>query len=892
MPEREYLIVWSENIIDDALLDQGSFISALNSETLSATIYKDQIQNTNQYLIEGFDDNKPIKDLLYKRAWFIDQLLIHAWQQHIISNDLALVAVGGYGRRELHPCSDIDILVLTKPRIKSELKKQIESFLVFLWDIGLEVGASVRTVRESQQVAKSDITIITNLMESRCIIGESRLYEEMCKLTRPNKIWLIGKFFEVKLAEQITRHKKYGETEYKLEPNLKEGSGGLRDIQVVDWVAKRHFGAKRLSELKDYGFLTKNEYDSLNEGRAFLWRARFALHILTSRREDRLLFDYQRSVAKTFGYESEDNSAVELFMKKYYKTVRELNRLNEMLLQYFQEAIIYAKRKEKIVTLNKRFQIRNNFIEVTNKNIFKRYPIAMLELFLLIQQNPSINGVRASTIRLMRESMPLIDDKYRDDIRNKSLFLEIIKQPRMVGHELKRMHRYGMLATYMPEFARIEDLMQFDLFHIYTVDEHILLVVQNLRHFAAQEYVDKFPLCRDILSSIPKQELLYLAGIFHDIAKGRGGHHSELGAELALTFCRRHQLSDFDAKLVSWLVTNHLFMSRTAQRKDINDPEVINQFAKSVGDIMHLQYLYLLTVADICGTNPQMWSNWKRSLIAELYKKTLRNLHRGLENPIDKTERIEEVKNVSRNIIRRESIDSTLIDSFWSAVGDDYFIRYTPEEIAWQTQLIINSKESKSPLIGVKQKMMSGGTGIFIYVQDHDSIFSNITIALDNLGLNIVDARLITSKGNYTLDTFIVIEESGEAVESCSRIKEVKDLLTKVLTSLDKPVKKISRIDPRKLRNFSIPTQVHFSQDENNSRTIMEVIATDRIGFLSRIGSAMEICGASLQGAKIATYGEKVEDIFFITNREQNMITSESKLAKLENTIIELLDDY
>ncbi len=451
------------------------------------------------------------------------------------------------------------------------------------------------------------------------------------------------------------------------------------------------------------------------------------------------------------------------------------------------------------------------------------------------------------------------------------------------------MHRYGVLGAYMPEFAAIEGQMQFDLFHVYTVDEHTLFVVRNMRLFGLDEYHEKFPHCSPVLESIPKQELLYLAGMFHDIAKGRGGSHSERGAQDALAFCRRHQLPEFDSKLVAWLVLNHLIMSKTAQREDINDPEVVNRFAAIVRDIMHLNYLYLLTVADICGTNPKLWNSWKDELIAELHQKTLRALRRGLENPIDKTERIREVKEEALALFKQFTRDQEGIEQLWSYLSDDYFIRHSPDEIAWQARVMARARADKMPMVTVREKANRGGTGIFIYMPDHDNIFSRTTMALDNLGLNIVDARIITSSNGYTLDTFIVLEQTGETVSGRARFKEIKEVLTRELTSLDRPAKRISRIKPRELKSFPIPTRITFSQDKKNGRTIMEVTATDRPGFLSMVGQGMEFCGARLQGAKIATYGERVEDIFFITDYENRMIEDEIKLECLRNSISDSL---
>jgi [protein-PII] uridylyltransferase len=883
-------MLWAENISDERLFNIEEFTSSLGNSDSTLQHYKQALKAGNEYLIEQFESGESVKDILYRRAWLIDQLLSSTWRSTITSADVSLIAVGGYGRAELHPGSDIDLLILTPPHINTKLKREIEEILAFFWDIGLEVGHSVRSVKECVSAAKADITVATNLMEARLIVGSKDYFNDMRRLTGPEKIWPSRKFFQAKLAEKIERYRKYDGTEHKLEPNIKEGPGGLRDIQVVDWVAKRHFSASRLSELVKHKFLTKDEYAILAEGREFLWRVRFVLHTQTGRHEDRLLFDHQRNIAKAFGYKAKDNSGVEQFMKVYHRTVRELGRLNEMLLQHFQEAIIYAKRKEKIKPLNKRFQIRNDFLEVCNNRVFKQWPSALLEIFLLKQQNKNIKGVRASTIRLIRESIHLIDDDYRDDLRNQSLFLEIMRQPRHVGHELRRMHRYGVLSAYLPAFSIIEGLMQFDLFHVYTVDEHILFVVRNMRRFEQDEFSERYPLCQNILKEIPKQELLYLAGMFHDIAKGRDGSHADLGAEDALNFCRKHKLPEFDSKLVAWLVRSHLFMAKTAQRKDINDPDVINEFASMVGDIMHLNYLYLLTVADISGTNPQLWNSWKDALIADLYNKTKFALRRGLENPIDKTERISETKEASLSLIKNHSGRRYNPTKLWKSFGEDYFIRYSPDEIAWHTKALIKSKTDSPLILAIREKTVRGGSEIFLYTKDCENIFSRATRTLDNLGLNVVDARIVNSSDNFTLDTFIVLERNGEIIKGKKRVKEIRAEMNKQLNALDRPLKKLSRVRSRKLKNFPIPTRVFFSLDENNSRTIMEVSTTDRPGILSRIGAAMEANGITLQGAKIATYGERVEDIFFITDKNNKIIVDDSKIERLRDTIIESLE--
>ena len=778
---------------------------------------------------------------------------------------------------------------MKKARVKKDAVEELQSFLAFLWDFGLEVGHSVRSVKECRNEAKNDITIMTNIMESRYLCGNPELYQDMRKNIAPNKIWPAKKYFEAKLIEQENRHKKFSESEYKLEPNIKESPGGLRDIQMIGWAAERHFDNLDIKELIRQKVLSKDEYYSLMNGRNLLWRIRFALHMITERREDRLLFEFQRNVAELFGYKSPDNKGIEEFMKMYFKTVREINRLNDILLQNFQEEIISKNRKEKIIPINSRFQKRNDYIEVVNKNILKKYPFALLELFLLLQQDEKIKGVRASTIRLIRDNLYLINDQFRKDIRNRSLFLEIIRQPNLVGHRLRQMHRYGILGAYLPAFARIEGLMQFDLFHIFTVDEHILKVIQNMRLFGTSEYKDKFPVCHEIIKKLPKLELLYLAGFFHDIAKGRGGDHSKLGVKDALDFCKLHELSNYDSKLVAWLVENHLLMSKTAQREDIDDPDVIIKFAGEVSDQNHLNYLHVLTVADICGTNPELWNSWRGTLLTNLYHRTLHVLRLGTEKPLHINSRIKDSKNETLNLITGKTIDKQKVIDFWKTVGNEYFIRHQPEEIAWHTEAILKHKDNDTPLVLVKNFSSRGGTLIFLYMKDKNNIFSTMTKSIEKLGLNIVDARIITSKKGFTLDTFIVLEKNGALVKTKERFNEIKNTILKGMDSKLTFPKRGKWHEKRQLKSFNLPTRVMFSTDEKNNRTVMEVSTIDRPGVLSRISAAMDMCGTNLLGAKIATYGERVEDIFYLRNDENEVITEPIKFECLKNTIIEAL---
>jgi [protein-PII] uridylyltransferase len=873
--------------------DSPEFNTALATTDSAVALFRNTLKRAHSQLKDAFLQGSPAAELVQRRAAIIDELLRKIWDRLMPSESeaIALVAVGGYGRGELHPGSDIDLQILVRDADRAALRAPIEQLVTMLWDIGLEMGHSVRTVAECAEEAAKDITVVTNLMEARWLAGSRTLFDAMRDAVSPGRIWPSPRFFQAKLLEQINRHHKYHDTAYNLEPNIKEGPGGLRDIQVIAWVAKRHFGAQTLRELVDHRFLTEAEYQTLSEGQVCLWRIRFALHTLTGRREDRLLFDYQRTLAEQFGYrDGGPNLPVEQFMKHYYRTVMELSRLNEMLLQLFEEAILYGDDPGTPLAINKRFQSRKGFIEVTHPGVFQRYPFALLEIFLLLQQHPELKGVRAATIRLIRNHRHLIDDKFRDDLRHRSLFMEILRQPRGVTEQLRRMNRYGVLAAYLPAFGHIVGLMQYDLFHVYTVDEHILTVMRNLRRFAKPEYSKEFPLCSDIMQNhIPKPELLTLAAIFHDIAKGRGGDHSELGEQESIAFCLRHGLSLYDARLVAWLVRHHLIMSMTSQRKDISDPGVITEFATTVRSPLHLNHLYLLTVADIRGTNPSLWNSWKDTLLLELYTATMRVLRRGLENPIDRAERIAEVRGEALQLLAARGVADSAISEVWRDCGDDYFLRYSADEVAWHTPAIADAKTGKYPLILVRHHERRGGTEIFIHTPTDDRLFARTTHALDQLGLNIVDARIIRTKSQLTLDTYIVLEDTGQPISDPHRERDIYAKLQYALTNLDREPA-ITRRQPRQFKHFSIPTAVEFSKDERHHRTILELMTVDRPGLLSRVGQALMECGVRLHNAKIATFGARVEDVLYITDKADRPLADEAQFQCLRLTIARYLD--
>lgn len=878
-------------MLDKTLFDAQEFEHALANNEEPLALFRSYLQKANAQLKKRFHEDVPVVELVTARAWLVDQLLQKVWQQYFgeLGEAASLVAVGGYGRGELHPYSDVDIMLLIGGEEVEPFKEVIEKFLLFLWDIGLEVGHSVRTISDCIRESEQDITVATNLMESRLLTGSEALYQEMCTSTGPDKLWPGRHFFEAKWQEQIGRHRKFNDTAYNLEPNIKEGPGGLRDIQMIGWVAKRHFGARTLTALVEHNFLTDEEYQALIDGQNFLWKIRFGLHSLANRREDRLLFDHQRTLAEQFGYSDEGpRLAVEKFMKDYYRTVMELDRLNELLLQLFQEEILYANDSGKPTPLNKRFQARKGFIEATNENIFKHYPFALLEIFLILAQHPELKGVRAGTIRLIRHHRHLIDDDFRDDIRCRSLFMEFLRQPQGVTHELRRMNRYGILASYLPSFGHIVGQMQHDLFHVYTVDEHTLFVVRNLRRFTVPEYFHEFPLCSAIIQEIPKPEILFIAGLFHDIAKGRGGDHSELGEKEVIEFCQHHLLSQYDTQLAAWLVRNHLVMSTTAQRKDISDPEIINDFASKVGNQNYLNHIFLLTIADIRATSPTVWNSWKGSLLKELYFSTRRALRRGLANPLDQNELIQETQQSALALIGTDSITEE-VENLWQGLGDDYFLRYSADEIAWHTSAILKQATPQQPMVLLRNNPTRGASEIFIYTPVRDHLFTLITTTLDQLGLSIVDARISSSMNGYTLDSYIILEDDGEAIRDENRSIEIKHSLNEALNQKETDPLRVQRRVTRQLKHFPIPTQITFQDDVRNQRTIVEIEASDRPGLLSQIGKALDICNLRLQNAKITTLGERIEDIFFVTDQQDQPLKGEAQQERLRKNIIEML---
>lgn len=856
---------------------------------VTSHLYKESVQAFYAELKRRFHAGAAVAELLQARAAFIDALLQSYWHSLGEAAEFAsLVAVGGYGRRELHPHSDIDLLVLVPDeKISPDLEASLSALFTALWDIGLKPGHSVRTIAQCEEEATKDQTVVTNLMDARWIAGNRALFQTMQTCLGPDRIWPSPAFFQAKLKEQAARHAKYHDTAYNLEPNLKEGPGGLRDIQTIAWVVKRHFSASTLHELVDQGYLTEDEYAELQQARNTLWRIRFALHLLAERCEDRILFEYQRTLAEWLGYEGEGNAPVEAFMQNYFRTVQSVQRLSEMLLQLLEETLCPDFSTEPEV-LDAHFQVVNQHLEIRYPNAFADHPLGLLKIFLHLGRHPELKGIRAHTIRAIRQNLHRIDQNFRSDPRACRMFLEILRQPSGITHQLRRMNRYGLLAAYLPEFERIVGRMQYDLFHAYTVDEHVLFVVRNLRRLAMPQFRHELPLASDIFPLIPKPELLYLAGLYHDIGKGQGGDHSVIGEQLARDFCRRHGLPEHDTRLVCWLVRHHLLMSLTAQRKDISDPEVVREFAYQVGNEERLNYLYLLTVADIRGTNPTLWNAWRDSLLRELYLATRDQLRYGLETP-DAAARAAEAKRDAKLLLARLGLDEVSIERVFAHFNEDYFLRCQPEECAWQTLAIAETPEEALPLVLLRPENPRGSAEVFIYMRDRDGIFALVAALLDQLGLTVLAARLETTQDGYVVNSFQVLERDGQPIRELAREQQIVTRIQRCLKDPKPPCFAIERRPSRRLKHFSIPTQVNFHPDLKHGRTMLELITADRPGLLARVGDVFARFRLRLHEARIATLGNRAEDIFFLTDHQGQPLSSEEGRKALTQALVEAI---
>lgn len=850
-------------------------------------LLKNTVKQFKEKLREEFDQKTNISTIIHKLVTFIDDLVIALfYKNHLDQGDnFCLLALGSYGRRELLPYSDIDLLLLHTHTISDVQLQRAQTFIQDCWDVGLEISHQLTNVSFCAELAGRDVTVISSIMDMFLLCGRGSLMEELKYQTHPLHIWTSQDYFQAKIQEQKKRDAKYGETAYNLEPNVKYGPGGLRDLQILLSIGKRHFNLKKLADGIEYGFITDKEYEKLMQCQHFLWRVRFALHSLAEKAEERLSFDYQIKLALLFGYKDGPHSlAIEQFMKDYFKVIKCNRELSEMLVQWFDESIAQSP-KQRIFQLDHEFQLSNRYIEIRHARVFSNHPQALLKLFLWIATRPDIEGVRANTIRLIRESLYLINKRFKMSLETTQLFMSLLKTEQGPYKALKYMNRYGVLAHYLECFAMVTGQMQYDLFHVYTVDQHTLFVIRNISRFKQEQYAQQFPLCAQIMPTLNKPEILYLGALFHDIAKGRGGDHSELGALEAKYFAQNHQLPKKDCDLLIWLVKNHLFMSETAQRQDIYDPSTIKNFCQLLPHPHYLDYLYLLTVADICGTNPSLWNAWKDSLLKELYRSAKHMLHKEQEL-MDETALIAKRKQRALSLLVSENVSPKAVNELWDQLKDRYFLHESPEVIARHTKAILYCKQF--PLVMIMPHHSQGGTEVFIYMPHRDARFTITTAVLSNHHVTIQEAMINTCKNQFDLDTYIILDEKNQAFFDPRRSADIQQALCLHLAKHSQLPTISQKRRSQMLAHFNVKTQINYKDDPLNNHTQLFLITGDRPGLLATISRVFLSLNIHLHNAKIVTAGERAEDMFYITNQQNQVLNNEEKELLRQELIQEL----
>ncbi|WP_118879781.1 bifunctional uridylyltransferase/uridylyl-removing protein GlnD [Haemophilus haemolyticus] len=853
------------------------------SSLLTPSAVKIERENLKQLELENFS-RYSIFELIENRSDFYDALLIQLWQEMGLSEQqgIALIAVGGYGRREMFPLSDLDFLILVEQTPSPEIEEKITQFIQFLWDCGFEVGNSVRTLEQCESEGKQDITIATNLLEARFLTGNRPYFDALNELVKNSDFWSKEDFFNAKVQEQIERYQRYHNTAYNLEPDIKYSPGGLRDLHLLYWVALRHSGALTLEAILQSGFIYPQEYQQLQESRAFLFKVRFALHLILKRYDNRLLFDRQIKVSELLGFRGEGNQAVEKMMKCFFQALHRISLISNLLIQHYQENVLSSNQDSVIHQLDDDFQLVNQCLCLRNSRVFQEKPERMLDLFFYLTQYEQAN-IHSDTLRQLQISLDQLAQKLCEIPAAREKFLRLFNQPNAIKRAFMPMHQYGVLTAYLPQWQAIEGLMQFDLFHIYTVDEHTLRVMLKLESFLSQESAQEHPIAHRIFSQFSDRSLLYIAALFHDIAKGRGGDHAELGAEDVANFAQLHGLDRREIDTLAWLVQSHLLMSITAQRRDIHNPEVVMNFAEAVQNQVRLDYLTCLTVADICATNSNLWNSWKRSLFASLYEFTGQQFAQGMKELLDYSEKSEENRKLAQQILTQDYSDIApiSIEQLWARCPEDYFVRNTPKQIAWHTSLLVDFAEAL--LVKISNRFSLGGTEVFIYCQDQPHLFNKVVSTIGAKKFSIHDAQIITTQDGYVFDSFIITELNGELVEF-DRRRELEQALTLALQSEKLPA--LSIAPNRQLQHFTVQTDVRFLHENKKEHTEMELVALDKPGLLAQVSQIFSELNLNLLNAKITTVGEKAEDFFILTNQLGQALAREER-ERLNSVIIQ-----
>ncbi len=820
-------------------------------------------------LLAKGSSSRGIHALLRKLSRLADGLLCTLWQRAALPPGLVLAAVGGYGREQLFPYSDIDVLVLLPGDLPQPeaVRTQIEGFIRSCWDAGLEIGSSVRTVEECLAEAANDVTVQTSLLEARRVCGDAALFahfeHHFGAQLDPHA------FLTAKTLEMRQRHTKHENTPYALEPNCKESPGGLRDLHLILWVARAAGLGRSWPELAESGLATPYEVRQIQRNEALLFMVRARLHALAGRREDRLVFDLQTAVAESLGYRSQapDGTrlalrASEALMRRYYWAAKAVTQLCQILLLNIEDRLNPPAQAPQ--PINERFLDRGGMIEVASDDLYQRDPHAILETFLLYQSSTGLQNLSARTLRALYNARGVMDAAFRRDPVNRAAFMRILQQPSGITHAMRLMNQTSVLGRYLWPFRRIVGQMQHDLFHAYTVDQHILMVLRNARRFFIAEHAHEYPFCSQLAGGWDKPWVLFTAALFHDIGKGRGGDHSQIGAVEARRFCRQHGVAREDTRLIEFLVREHLTMSNVAQKQDLSDPDVITAFAQRVGNERYLTALYLLTVADIRGTSPKVWNAWKGKLLEDLYRATLRVL--GGRAP-DAEAMIEARKREALVLLALSALPFEAHKKLWDTLDVSYFMRHEAADIAWHTRHLSRHVGTPQPVVRARQSLAGEGLQVLVYAADQSDLFARICGYFDRAGFSILDARVHTANNGYALDTFQVVSDAlqGHYRELTHMVEN--DLMQAIVQGGPLPEPGRRRVS-RRVKSFPITPRVTLRPDEKAQRWLLGISASDRAGLLYLVARVLARHGLSVQLAKVSTLGERVEDTFLVQGPE------------------------
>ena len=832
-------------------------MAALPPRTTHSSIgtLRESLRSDRAALEQGFLQHGNAARLLKAHSRLIDRYLRQTWRQLAMPARIALAAGGGYGRSKLYPRSDIDLLILLDAEPDDALQQQLHQLIGVLWDIGLEVSHSVRTVEQCMKES-ADITVQTNLLEARLLCGNKQLFNKLCASMQQHLD--LRAFYLAKLQEQQQRHARYAEADYNLEPNLKESPGGLRDLQTVTWIARAADLGSHWSELAQVGLLTATEARQVARHSALLATLRIRLHYLARRHEDRLLFDFQTALAAQLGIAASDNRrASEHLMQRYYRTKLAVRQFNTIMLQNLHDYLFRETQAQRV--LNERFMIVGTLLEIRDEQLFEHTPEAIFELFLLMEQHAELTDISAKALRALWRGQRMVDAAFRRNPLNRVRFMEILRQPQGILHALRRMNHYGILGRYLPAFGRIVGQMQHDLFHVYTVDEHILMVVRNLRRFSSAEFAHEAPLCNKLMDEFARPEMLYIAGLFHDIAKGRGGDHSQLGKKDARAFCMQHQLGNADTDLIVWLVEHHLTFSATAQKRDLSDPEVITAFADKIRNDRYLVALYLLTVADVRGTNPEIWNAWKAKLMEELFWQTRRYLSDGKV-----ADRLGEIRHAAADALNLYALPPDSYQLLWAQLDESYFLDHDPQEIAWHTRLLAFKVNADAPIVKARLSRAGEGLQVMVYCPDQRALFARICNFFARMNYTIAEAKIHTTQHGYALDSFQIMEATHSETAYRDIMTYIEFELAQQIAQARPITLAASRRVNRQLKYFPISTETEIMPDKKGMY-VLSLVTGDRPGLLAHIAMVLDRHNIRLHRAKINTLGSRVEDVFWIS---------------------------